>query len=67
MNIGIIGLGVVGDACRQGFESQGHCVYTHDIKLDTTIDNVLDTEIVYVCVCAGFGVCVCVCVLFESN
>jgi UDPglucose 6-dehydrogenase len=50
MNIGIIGLGVVGNACKQGFELQGHNVYAHDIKLNTTIDTVLDTEIVYVCV-----------------
>ena len=50
MNIGIIGLGVVGSACKQGFELQGHCVYTHDTKLGTTIDAVLETEIVYVCV-----------------
>jgi UDPglucose 6-dehydrogenase len=50
MNIGIIGLGVVGNACKQGFELQGHSVYAHDIKLNTTIDAVLDTEIVYVCV-----------------
>ena len=50
MKIGVIGLGVVGSAVKFGFESLGHEVYTHDIKLNTEIDNILDTEICYVCV-----------------
>jgi UDPglucose 6-dehydrogenase len=50
MRIGIIGLGVVGSACKQGFELQGHTVLVHDIKLNTTIDTVLDTDVVYICV-----------------
>ena len=50
MNIGIIGLGVIGSACKYGFEKLGHTVKVHDIKFDTTIDEVLDTDIVYICV-----------------
>lgn len=50
MKIGIIGLGVVGSACQQGFESIGHTVKVHDIKMNTSIQDLLDTEIIYVCV-----------------
>ena len=50
MKIGIIGLGVVGSACQQGFESIGHTVKIHDIKMDTSIQDLLDTDIIYVCV-----------------
>lgn len=50
MKIGIIGLGVVGSACKFGFELIGHNVLVHDKKLQTKIENVLDTEIVFVCV-----------------
>ena len=50
MKIGIVGLGVVGSACRAGFERCGFTVKVHDIKLNTDISDLLDTEIVYVCV-----------------
>jgi UDPglucose 6-dehydrogenase len=50
MNIGIIGLGVVGSACQAGFESQGNRVFVHDTKLNTNISDVLLTEIIYVCI-----------------
>jgi UDPglucose 6-dehydrogenase len=50
MNIGIIGLGVVGAACKKGFELQGHTVLVHDTKLNTLIESILPTEIVYICV-----------------
>jgi len=50
MKIGIVGLGVVGSACRSGFERCGYEVIVHDIKLDTDLSDVLDTEICYVCV-----------------
>jgi UDPglucose 6-dehydrogenase len=50
MKIGIIGVGVVGSACRKGFELLGHDVVIHDPKFNTVIENVIDTEIVYVCV-----------------
>ena len=50
MRIGIIGLGAVGTANKEGFEHVGHTVVPHDIILDTTIQDVLDTEITFLCV-----------------
>ena len=48
--IGVIGAGVVGNAIAFGFSKAGHTVKIHDIKLNTSISDVLDTEIVYICV-----------------
>ena len=50
MNIGIVGVGVVGGACKFGFELLGHNVSVHDIVLDTSLTDVMDTEAVYICV-----------------
>ena len=50
MVIGIIGKGVVGTAIKKGFEKINHTVKYHDIKHDTKIQDVLDTEIIFVCV-----------------
>jgi nucleotide sugar dehydrogenase len=50
MKIGIIGLGVIGTACRYGFEKLGHNIKIHDIKMGTSIDDVIDTEINFICV-----------------
>ena len=50
MKIGIIGVGIVGSDIRYGFERLGHDVYVHDTKWETSIEDVLDTEINYVCV-----------------
>lgn len=50
MNIGIIGLGIVGGAVKYGFQKIGHTVKVHDIKLKTKIEDVLNTEICYICV-----------------
>jgi UDPglucose 6-dehydrogenase len=50
MKIGVIGWGVVGSACGEGFKMLGHDVKIHDPKLNTLIEHVLDTEIVFVCV-----------------
>jgi UDPglucose 6-dehydrogenase len=50
MKIGIIGVGAVGSACKKGFELLGHDVKIHDPKYNTKIEDVLDTEISYVCV-----------------
>ena len=49
MKIGVIGVGNVGQANVKGFESLGHIVHEHDIKYNTNIQNVLDTEIVFIC------------------
>tara|TARA_S200000501_G_scaffold247123_1_gene231533 strand:- start:14076 stop:14864 length:789 start_codon:yes stop_codon:yes gene_type:complete len=50
MKIGIIGLGIVGSACKTGFEYCKYNVYVHDLKLNSKIEDVLQTEIVYICV-----------------
>ncbi len=50
MRVGIIGIGVVGGAVRHGLSKLGHTVKAHDIALDTTIDDVLDTQLAYLCV-----------------
>ena len=50
MRLGIVGVGVVGAAVETGFRALGHRTSVHDIRLGTTISEVLDTEIVYICV-----------------
>ena len=50
MKIGIIGLGVVGRANAKGFKIKKHKVLSHDIKKKTKIENLIDTEINYICV-----------------
>ena len=50
MKIGIIGYGVVGRACGRGFEKIGHEVRPHDLKLDTKVDDLQNTDLVYICV-----------------
>jgi len=50
MKIGIVGLGAVGKAVKEGFEYIGHTVYGHDINLNTSIKDVINTDIIYICV-----------------
>jgi UDPglucose 6-dehydrogenase len=50
LKIGIIGLGVVGNACKNGFEKNGYDICVHDIKLETTINDVLNTDICFISV-----------------
>lgn len=50
MNIGIIGCGVVGSACRYGFEKLGHVVHVHDLKFNTNIEVVKSTDICFISV-----------------
>ena len=50
MKIGIIGLGIVGSAVDYGLRMLGHKTYPHDIKLNTTVNDVIDTEICYICI-----------------
>jgi nucleotide sugar dehydrogenase len=49
MKIGIIGIGVVGSAIKEGFERLDHEVLVHDIKLNTNIKDVLSAELIYIC------------------
>jgi len=48
--IGIVGIGVIGEATKYGMEKLGHKVFAHDTRFDTTIDIVAGTEICFVCV-----------------
>ena len=50
MIIGIVGLGAVGNANKEGFEHLGHTVIGHDIKLNTSIKDLATCEIIYLCV-----------------
>jgi len=51
MKIGIIGLGVVGLAVYQGLGQVGNDMYFYDIAHpDTSIDDVVNTDIIFVCV-----------------
>lgn len=49
MKIGIAGLGIVGSAVKYGFEKLGHKVIGHDIKDGTNLEDLLDSEVVYLC------------------
>lgn len=49
MKIGIIGVGVVGSAIKEGFERLDHEVLVHDIKLNTSFKDVLSAELIYIC------------------
>lgn len=49
MKLGIIGMGVVGNANATGFRLLEHEVVEHDIKFDTEIKDVADTEVVFLC------------------
>lgn len=56
MKIGIIGIGVVGQAIKEGFEYIGHKVSVFDIKMsETKIEDIMDSEIVYLTVSTLIG------------
>ena len=50
MKIGIVGLGVIGSACKFGFEKLGHNVLGHDITMETKLVDLINSEIIYICV-----------------
>ena len=50
MQIGIIGLGLVGSAIRYGFEKLGHTISFHDIKYETSIKDVTKSNVCFLCV-----------------
>jgi UDPglucose 6-dehydrogenase len=49
MNIGIVGLGIVGSAVKYGLERLGHRITAFDIKNGGSLSDVVDTEIIYLC------------------
>ena len=63
MNIGIVGNGIVGGAIKYGFEKLGHNIVVHDIKLKTKIEDVVNTNIVFICV----GICIATVCLSLSD
>lgn len=50
IKIGIVGCGVVGGACKFGFEKLGHDVSVHDVKLSTKLSDLLEMQIIFICV-----------------
>lgn len=51
MRIGVIGLGVIGNAILKGLETQGHTMKGFDIKYpETSINDILDTDLTFICV-----------------
>lgn len=50
MNIGIVGLGIIGSALKYSFEKLGHTVKVHDLLLNTKLEELIDCEIIYICV-----------------
>ena len=55
MKIGIVGVGAVGNAIKKGFSFLNNEVYIHDIKLNTNLSDVINTEIIYICVPTPIG------------
>lgn len=50
MSIGVVGLGVVGKATKEGLESIGNTIVVHDIKMQTTLKELIKTKIIFICV-----------------
>jgi len=49
MNIAIVGLGVVGEAVKYGLEKLGHNIICHDLRLGTSLEDVLNSEVCFLC------------------
>lgn len=49
MRIGVYGVGVIGSAISSGFEFFGHRVEKHDLKLQSSVDELLDCEAIFIC------------------
>ena len=50
IKVGVIGIGIVGEAVKYGMEKLGHLVIPHDIRYDTKLKDVLETKICFICV-----------------
>jgi UDPglucose 6-dehydrogenase len=49
VDIGIIGLGVVGSATKKGLEYVGHNIFFHDLRYNTSIQNCISTDVIFIC------------------
>jgi UDPglucose 6-dehydrogenase len=49
MKIGVVGKGCVGNAVVVGMSKLGHEVFVHDVKLNTKLDDILVTDICFLC------------------
>tara|TARA_R100000008_G_scaffold86477_1_gene79789 strand:- start:2341 stop:3138 length:798 start_codon:yes stop_codon:yes gene_type:complete len=50
MKVGVVGMGVVGSAVHEGLAKLGREMYHHDIKMGTSIEDVLATDLCFICV-----------------
>lgn len=50
MRVGILGIGVVGAAVKHGFERIGHRVVFYDPAYESEFEDILDTQICFLCV-----------------
>ena len=50
MKIGIVGHGVIGKANEEGFKKVGNFVKIHDLKYQTSLLDLVESEIIYICV-----------------
>ena len=50
MKVGIVGVGKVGSAVAFGLAKIGHAILKHDVKLGTSINDVLPAPIIFICV-----------------
>ncbi len=55
MKLGIVGLGVVGEALKRGFSELNHIVKVHDIKLKTNYKDLRDCDIIFLALPTPIG------------
>jgi len=48
--VGVVGVGIVGEAIKYGMEKLGHHVVVHDIRYGTKLVDLVETEICFICV-----------------
>lgn len=49
LKIGVLGVGCIGEANMKGFSNLGFMTIPHDIALDTKIEDLLETDIIFTC------------------
>ena len=48
--VGIVGIGIVGEAIKYGMEKLGHEVLVHDIRYDSKLSDLVGTDVCFICV-----------------